>query len=77
MGILAHNTNVTFNGMATALSFGSIGGLVSNILCGIFQDSITKQQDFYIALAFFLRALRTMIELLISSSILNKIFVSL
>ncbi|CAF1526751.1 unnamed protein product, partial [Adineta steineri] len=34
MTILAHNIQVTFNGMATVLASASAGGLITNIICG-------------------------------------------
>jgi hypothetical protein len=59
MDILAHNTHVTFNGIASALASGSAGGLLTNIFCGIFQKFINNYSDLMLAVSFFLPALRT------------------
>ncbi len=57
MGILAHNTHVTFNGIATALASGNVGWLATNILCGFFQNIVNKYQDLMLSMSFFLRAI--------------------
>ena len=58
--MLAHNTDVTFNGIATALSAWSIGSLASNLICGFLQNFVNNYQDLMLTIAFFLRAIRTM-----------------
>ncbi|CAF0728307.1 unnamed protein product [Adineta steineri] len=52
MGILAHNTHVTFNGMATALALRSIGSLLGNVFCGIFQKITKSYSDLLLTVAF-------------------------
>jgi hypothetical protein len=59
MEILAHNINVTFNGIASVLASASAGGLITNIFFGIFQNLINNYSDLMIAIVFFLSALRT------------------
>lgn len=59
MSILAHNNNVTFNGIATALASASVAALLTNVCCGIFQNFVDKYQDLLLAMAFSLRAIRT------------------
>jgi hypothetical protein len=59
MGILAHNTHVTFNGIASALASRSAGSLISNILCGIFQKVVKNYPDLMLAIAFFIPAIGT------------------
>jgi hypothetical protein len=76
MGIIAHNTHVTFNGIGSALASGSAGGLLTNIFCGIFQKSVKNHLDFMLVMAFFLRAIRT-IEQTLCSYHINNIFISL
>lgn len=70
MSILSHNIRVTFNGMATVLGCGSIGGLLTNILCGISQEFLTKHRDLIIMLIFVLRALLACATPFINSLIL-------
>lgn len=45
--------------MATVLGCASIGGLLTNFLCGLSQEFFTKHQDLIIFLTFILRATRT------------------
>lgn len=45
--------------MATVLGCASIGGLLTNFLCGLLQEFLTKHQDLIICLMFILRAIRT------------------
>lgn len=58
--MLAHNTNVTFYGIATALSAWSVGNLVTNIVFGFLQNLLNNHRDLMLTIAFFLRAIRTM-----------------
>jgi hypothetical protein len=77
MGILAHNTHVTYNGIASALASGSVGGLTTNILCGsVFQNFVNHHVDVMIAVGLFLRAICTIKQTPFSFS-MNSIFVSL
>ena len=62
MGMLAHNTGVTYKGIVTALASGSIGGLVTNLLCGFLQKLVNNYQDMMLVTAFLLRAIRTIKE---------------
>ncbi|CAF0918842.1 unnamed protein product [Adineta steineri] len=57
MTILAHNIQVTFNGMATVLASASAGGLITNIICGIFQNFINNYSELMLTTAFFMSAL--------------------
>ncbi len=76
MSILAYNIHVTYNGIASALGSASVGGLITNIVCGIFQNFVKNYQDLLLTMAFFLRAIRT-IEQTIFSCHINNIFVYL
>lgn len=76
MNILAHNTNVRFNGIATALASASVGGLTSNILSVIFQKFVNNYNDLLFALVFFLRAIRTKKRIIIFSCSINGISIS-
>jgi hypothetical protein len=57
MIILAHNTHVTYNGIASALATRSGGYLIANILCGIFQKVMKNYSDFVLFGSFFLSAI--------------------
>ncbi|CAF1271268.1 unnamed protein product [Adineta ricciae] len=57
MTILAHNIQVTFNGIATVLAFGSVGGLITNLFCGIFQNFTANYPELMLTTAFLLTAL--------------------
>ncbi|CAF1426946.1 unnamed protein product [Adineta steineri] len=57
MTILAHNIQVTFNGMATVLASASAGGLITNIICGIFENFINNYSELMLTTAFFMSAL--------------------
>jgi len=57
MGILAHNTHVTYNGIASALAARSGGYFVANILCGVFQNTVKNYPDLILAASFFLSAI--------------------
>jgi hypothetical protein len=76
MGILAHNTHVTFTGIATALASGGVGGLLTNIFCGVFHNLVNNYQDLLLIVAFFLRAIRTIKQTFVSCPI-TRIFISL
>jgi len=50
--------HVTFNGISTALAARSAGGLLTNILCGIFQKFVKNYPDLMLTISFFLPAMR-------------------
>jgi hypothetical protein len=58
MSILAHNTQVAYNGIASALASAAAGGLLTNILCAFSQKLVKNRQDFMLAASFGLRAIR-------------------
>ncbi|UJR19827.1 hypothetical protein I4U23_022960 [Adineta vaga] len=57
MTILAHNIQVTFNGIASVLASGSAGGLITNIFCGIFQNFTNNYSELMLTTGFFLSTL--------------------
>ncbi len=57
MIILAHNTHVTYNGIATALAARSGGYLIANIICAIFQKIVMNYSELVLATSFFLPAI--------------------
>ncbi len=50
--------HVTYNGIGTALAVRSAGGLLTNILCGIFQKFVKNYPDLMLTISFFLPAMR-------------------
>ena len=57
MIILAHNTGVTYNGIASALASRSGGYLIANLFCVIFQKIVKNYSDLTLAVSFFLAAI--------------------
>ncbi len=57
MHILAYNIHVTYSGIATAIALRTAGGLVSNILCGIFQNFVNNNQDLMLIIGYFIPAI--------------------
>jgi hypothetical protein len=45
MGILAYNIHVTYSGIATVLASRTAGGLLTNIVCGVFQKFVNNSFD--------------------------------
>ncbi len=76
MGILAHNTHVTFNGIGSALAARSAGGLISNIVCGFLQNFVNNYQDLMLTIGFILSAIRTTEQISFSYHI-NSMFIFL
>jgi hypothetical protein len=58
MGILAHNSHVTYNGIASALAAAAAGGLLTNILCVICRKLVSNHLDLILAVFFGLHAIR-------------------
>jgi hypothetical protein len=75
MGILAHNTHVTYNGIASALAAAAAGGLLTNILCVICQKLVNSHLDLILAAFFGLHAIRK-IEQISFSYYINSICVA-
>jgi hypothetical protein len=74
IGILAHNTHVTYSGIATALASASAGWLITNILCGVLQNIFNNYQDLMLSMGFFLRAI-SIIKQTCFSCFVNSIFI--
>jgi hypothetical protein len=57
MIILAHNTRVTYSGIASALAARSGGCLIANIFCAIAHKMIKNYSDLVLTASFFLAAI--------------------
>ncbi len=76
MGILAYNIHVTYSGIATALASRIAGGLLNNVVCGIFQKFVNNYQDLMLTIGFFVPAISTTNRIFYSRSI-SSLFIYL
>jgi len=77
MGILAHNTHATFNGIGSVLAARSAGGLISTVMWGILQNLINNYQDLILTTGFILSAIRRKLKKMSFSCYINSMFISL
>jgi hypothetical protein len=76
MGILAYNIHVTYSGIATALASRTAGGLLNNIVCGVFQKFVNNYQDLMLTIGFIVPAISTT-DLIFYSRFINSLLILL
>ncbi len=76
MGILAYNIHVTYSGIATVLASRTAGGLLTNIVCGVFQKFVNNSQDLMLTIGFLVPAISTT-DLIFYYCFINSLLISL